>query len=265
MEPCRFDQTRQAAYDPVARVDDMNVNGVLASINFPTMSNGAGNEFIKAGLGGDSARALRAIRAWNDWHMLEWCAAAPGRFIPMMMLPLWDMDLVLAEVKRWVPHGVHAITFPDNPAHLGLPSVHNPYWEPLWKACCDHKLVINCHIGTGISAPHASDDSPIDAWITTMPMTIAKSAADWLFAQFLRRYPDLRIALSEGGIGWVPYFLERADFTYEHHHEWTFSDFGDERPSELFKKHFITCFIDDQFGLKNLEYMNQDMVCYEAD
>jgi predicted TIM-barrel fold metal-dependent hydrolase len=265
MEPCRFDQTRQAAYDPVARVDDMNVNGVLASINFPTMSNGAGNEFIKAGLGGDSARALRAIRAWNDWHMLEWCAAAPGRFIPMMMLPLWDMDLVLAEVKRWVPHGVHAITFPDNPAHLGLPSVHNPYWEPLWKACCDHKLVINCHIGTGISAPHASDDSPIDAWITTMPMTIANSAADWLFAQFLRRYPDLRIALSEGGIGWVPYFLERADFTYEHHHEWTFSDFGDERPSELFKKHFITCFIDDQFGLKNLEYMNQDMVCYEAD
>jgi predicted TIM-barrel fold metal-dependent hydrolase len=125
--------------------------------------------------------------------------------------------------------------------------------------------VINCHIGTGAPPPHASDDSPIDAWITTMPMSISNSAADWLFAQFLRRYPDLRIALSEGGIGWVPYLLERADFTYEHHHEWTFSDFGDERPSELFKKHFITCFIDDQFGLKNLEYMNQDMVCYEAD
>ena len=73
------------------------------------------------------------------------------------------------------------------------------------------------------------------------------------------------MALSEGGIGWIPYFLERADFTFEHHREWTFTDFDGKRPSDIFKKHIICCFIDDQFGVKNLDYMNADMVAYECD
>src|SRR3546814_20703379 len=94
---------------------------------------------------------------------------------------------------------------------------------------------------------------------------VCSSDLDWTFAKFWQRYPDLRMALSEGGIGWIPYFLERADFTHEHHREWTFTDFGGERPSDLFKRHVICCFIDDQFGVKNLEYMNVDMVAYECD
>ena len=265
MEPTRFEQLRPGCFDPKARVDDMNVNGICGSLNFPTMPMFAGNVFIRAAANGAREDALLALRAWNDWHVLEWCATAPGRLIPMILLPLWDMQEVLLEIRRMVPYGVHAVSFPDNPAVIGLPSLHNEYWEPLWKACCDHKLVLNCHIGTGAQAGHASDESPIDAWITTMPMSISNSAADWLFASFWKRYPDLRMALSEGGIGWVPYLLERADFTYAHHREWTFSDFADERPSDVFKRHIITCFIDDQFGLKSLEYMNPEMVCYEAD
>jgi len=265
MEPDRFNQMRRGCYDPKARIDDMNVNGLLGSLNFNTMSGFAGGAWIQAALAGHKEKALRAVRATNDWHVLDWCGAGPGRFIPMIQLPLWDMDETLAEMKRWYAHGVHAIGFPDNPAANNLPSVHNEYWEPLWKAACDYKMVLNCHIGTGSQAAHASDESPIDAWITSMPISIANSAADWLFAEFWKRYPDLRMALSEGGIGWVPYLLERADYTYEHHHEWTHSDFGKERPSDVFKRHFITCFIDDQFGLKNVDYMNSDMICYEAD
>lgn len=265
MEPTRFEQLRPGCFDPKARVDDMNANGICGSLNFATMPGFAGKVFTTAAQNGDKDAALRAIRAWNDWHVLEWCGAAPGRLIPMIMLPLWDMNDTLAEVQRWAKHDVHAISFPDNPAQVGLPSIHNEYWEPLWKAACDHKMVLNCHIGTGGAAAHSSDESPIDAWITTMPMSISYAAADWLFASFWKKFPHLRMALSEGGIGWVPYLLERADFTYDHHHEWTFSDFGQERPSDVFKRHIITCFIDDQFGLKNLEYMNADMVCFESD
>ena len=265
MEPTRFSQVRQGCYDPKARVDDMNVNGVLASLNFPTMPSFAGGVFVGAAAKGARDPALRAVRAWNDWHVQEWCASAPGRFIPMCLVPMWDIDATLAELKRMSDLGVHAVSFSDNPANIGLPSIHNEYWEPFWKACSDYRMVINCHIGTGARAMHPSSESPIDAWITAMPISIANSAADWTFASFWKRYPDLRMALSEGGIGWIPYFLERADFTYDHHHEWTFSDFKGERPSDLFKRHIICCFIDDQFGLKNLEYMNADMVAYECD
>ena len=264
MEPTRFDQVRKGCYDPKARVDDMNVNGILGSLNFPTFPSFAGNVFIQAAATAPE-RALMAVRAYNDWHVQDWCGAAPGRLIPLIMLPIWDMPATLAEMKRMSAAGVHAITFPDNPALVGLPSIHNEYWEPFWAACVTYKMVINCHIGTGARAAHASLESPIDAWITTMPMSISNSAADWTFATFWKRYPELRMALSEGGIGWVPYFLERADFTYEHHHEWTFSDFGGERPSDVFKRHIICCFIDDQFGLKNLDYLNENMVAYECD
>lgn len=264
MEPTRFDQLRPGCFDPRARVDDMNANGVLASLNFPTMPSFAGGVFVAAAKSAPD-KALRAVQAWNDWHVQEWCASAPGRFIPMCLVPSWDMDATLAEMKRMSALGVHTLSFSDNPANIGQPSIHNEYWEPFWKACSDYRMVINCHIGTGARAMHPSDESPIDAWITAMPISIANSAADWTFASFWSRYPDLRMALSEGGIGWIPYFLERADFTYEHHHEWTFSDFRGERPSDVFKRHVICCFIDDQFGIKNLDYMNSDMVAYECD
>jgi predicted TIM-barrel fold metal-dependent hydrolase len=264
MEPTRFDQLRKGTYDPKARVEDMDANGLLASLNFPTMPAFAGKVFVEAAKTAPD-EALLALRAWNDWHVQEWCASAPGRFIPMCLVPAWDMDATLAELKRMAALGVHAISFSDNPALLGLPSIHSDYWEPFWAACCEYGMVINCHIGTGAAAPHASLDSPIDAWITTMPMSIATSAADWTFARFWKRYPKLRMALSEGGIGWIPYFLERADYTFEHHHEWTFTDFGGEKPSDLFKRHIMCCFIDDKFGLQNLSFMNEDMVAYECD
>ncbi|MGK2911454.1 MAG: amidohydrolase family protein [Sphingobium sp.] len=262
MEPTRFAQLRPGCFDAKARVDDMNANGVLGSLNFPTMPGFAGANFYTDP---NKEEALLAIRAWNDWHVLEWCEIGKHRLIPMIILPLWDMDLTLAEMRRMSAHGVHNIAFPDNPSRSGLPSIHSEYWEPFWKACCDLAMLLNCHIGTGSSAEHASPETPIDAWITTMPMAIANSAADWLFASFWKRYPDLRMALSEGGIGWIPYFLERADFTHDHHREWTFTEFAGERPSDLFKRHIVTCFIDDQFGLKNIEYLNPDMICYEAD
>ena len=115
---------------------------------------------------------------------------------PCAILPLWDMDETLKEVKRISDLGVHGITFPDNPVRLGLPSIHNEYWEPLWKALVDHDILINCHIGSGESAPHASDESPISAWITTMPISIVNATADWLYTPMWKKHPDLRIALT---------------------------------------------------------------------
>jgi predicted TIM-barrel fold metal-dependent hydrolase len=262
MEPNAFSQLRAGCYEPLARVDDMNANGVLASLNFPTFPGFAGGNFLSVE---DKEMAATAVRAYNDWYVLEWCAAAPGRFIPLIILPLWDMAATLAELKRMSDLGVHAISIPDNPALVGLPSLHSDYWDPMWKAVCDYKMIINCHIGTGARAAHASDESPIDAWMVSMPMSISNSASDWLHGAFWTKYPDLRMALSEGGIGWIPYFLERADFTHDHHKQWTFTQFGGLLPSEVFKKHVITCFIDDQFGLQNLKYMNEDLVMWECD
>jgi hypothetical protein len=100
-----------------------------------------------------------------------------------------------------------------------------------------------------------------------MPMSISTGAADWLNLAALHQYPTLRIALSEGGIGWIPYFLERADFSHSRHQFWTHSrfNFGDLKPSDVFKRHFMCCFIDDAFGLQNIEFIGEDNIAYECD
>ena len=153
----------------------------------------------------------------------------------------------------------------ENPTVQGLPSIHNDYWKPLWKAVADYDMTIALHIGSGNPQPHASMETPIEAWITTMPLSISLGAADWLQLQALHEYPDMRIALSESSIGWIPYFRERADFSNWRHKTWTHSVFQDAKPSEIFNKHFLCCFIDDPFGLKHLDDVGEDIVAFETD
>ncbi len=262
MEPSALEQLRPGCYDVHSRIDDMDVNGIAASLNFGNSICFDGQTFHKAP---DKASACTHMRAYNDWQIDEWCAAYPGRFIPCGILPTWDMDATVAELHRIAAKGCHAVSINENPTVQDLPSIHNEYWNPFWKAVNDTDMTICLHIGSGNPAPHASMETPIEAWISTMPLSIAQGAADWLQLKALHDYPELRIALSEGSIGWVPYFLERADFANWRHKAWTNSIFQDVKPSDIFKRHFLNCFIDDAFGLKNLEDIGEDMVAYESD
>lgn len=263
MEPTALDQLRDGVYDVDERIKDMDVNGIAASLNFGSVFDFAGGRLSKVP---DRELAVRHLQAYNDWHIDEWCAAYPGRFIPCAILPTWNMDATIAELKRISNKGCHAVSINENPTAVGLPSIHNEYWKPFWKAINEHDITICLHIGSGNPSPHASLETPIEAWITTMPMTIATGAADWLQLEALQQYPDMRVALSEGGIGWVPYFMERADFSNSRHKAWTNSRFsGSMKPSDTFRRHFLTCFIDDAFGLQNVKYIGEDNIAYECD
>jgi predicted TIM-barrel fold metal-dependent hydrolase len=263
MEPNSLEQLREGVYNVHARIGDMDVNGIAASLNFGSVFDFAGSRLSKAP---DRRLAIRHLQAYNDWHIDEWCGAYPGRFIPCAILPCWDMDATVAELKRVSAKGCHAVSINENPTAIGLPSIHNEYWKPFFRAINDLDMTICLHIGGGNPAPHASMETPIEAWIATMPMTIAVGAADWLQLDALQQYPKLRIALSEGSIGWVPYFMERADFSNARHKAWTNSRFpGAMKPSDTFKRHFLNCFIDDAFGLQNIQFIGEDNIAYECD
>jgi predicted TIM-barrel fold metal-dependent hydrolase len=262
MEPTALEQLRTGCYDVHARIDDMDVNGTAASLCFGNSIGFDGQTFHKAP---DKKLSLRHMQAYNDWHYDEWCMAYPGRFIPLAILPTWDMDATVAEINRCAKKGFRTVSMNENPTVQGLPSIHNDYWNPFFKAVHDNNMTIALHIGSGNPAPHASMETPIEAWISTMPMSVAMGLADWLQLEELHTYPDLRIAISEGSIGWVPYFMERADFSNWRHKAWTNSRFQDIKPSELVKRHFLHCFIDDKFGLRNLADIGEDNVAYETD
>ncbi|WP_329320946.1 amidohydrolase family protein [Streptomyces sp. NBC_01262] len=261
LEPQALDEIRPGCYDVNERVADMNAGGILAQMNFPSFPGFAARLFATE----DPDFSLALVRAYNDWHIDEWCGAHPGRFIPMAIPAIWDPELCAAEVRRVSAKGCHSLTFTENPAVLGYPSFHDPYWNPLWKALSDTDTVMSVHIGSSGKLAIPAVDSPPDVMITLQPMNIVSAAADLLWSQPVKDYPDLKIALSEGGTGWIPYFLDRVDRTFEMHSAWTLQDFGGKLPSEVFREHFLTCFISDPMGIKLRHDIGIDNIAWECD
>jgi predicted TIM-barrel fold metal-dependent hydrolase len=262
LEPTRFDEMRRGCFDIHERIRDMNANGVLASLNFPSYPQFCGQYFARAE---DKDLAIAVLRAYNDWHIEDWCGTYPGRMIPLALPPIWDPELMADEVRRVSAKGCHAVTFSENPEKLGLPSFHDDHWDPFWSACCDEGVVVCLHIGSSSQVVVTSIAAPIDTLITLQPINIVQAAADLLWSPVLRKFPSLRVALSEGGIGWIPYFLERVDYVYKHHRAWTHQSFGDLLPSEVFLERIVVCFIDDEFGMANRDRLNLDMITWECD
>jgi predicted TIM-barrel fold metal-dependent hydrolase len=262
IEPTGLDELRPGTYDIHERIKDMDANGVLGSLCFPSFPQFCGQLFARTA---DKDVALAMVRAYNDWHIDEWCGSYPGRFIPCALPAIWDAEVLAAEVRRTAAKGCHSITFSENPNKLGWPSLHSDHWDPFWKACSDENVVVCMHIGSSSQITVTAPDAPFDVILTLTPMNIVQAATDLVWSQVLRKFPDLKVALSEGGIGWIPYFLERIDYNYQRHHAWTGQDFGDKLPSEVFNEHIITCFIDDRFGVASRGFLKMDNVCWECD
>ena len=80
LEPQGLDEIRPGCWQVDERVKDMNAGGILGSICFPSFPGFAGRLFATE----DPEFSWRLLQAYNDWHVEEWCAAYPARFIPMM-------------------------------------------------------------------------------------------------------------------------------------------------------------------------------------
>jgi predicted TIM-barrel fold metal-dependent hydrolase len=262
VEPTSFEEMRPGCYDVDERVKDMNAGGVLASMNFPSFPGFSGRLFAACE---DKDLALAVLQAYNDWHIDAWCGSHPGRFIPMALPILWDAELAAAELRRIAAKGCHSVTFTENPSTLGYPSFHSEYWDPFWKAACDEGVVVSIHLGSSGQLAVTSPDAPVDVMITLQPMNICAAAADLLWSRVIKQFPPIRFALSEGGTGWIPYFLDRLDRTYDMHHLWTGQDFGSKLPSEVFREHFLTCFIADPIGIQLRQLIGLDNIAWECD
>jgi predicted TIM-barrel fold metal-dependent hydrolase len=262
VEPTSFEEMRPGCYDVDERVKDMNAGGVLASMNFPSFPGFSGRLFAACE---DKDLALAVLKAYNDWHIDAWCGSHPGRFIPMALPILWDAELAAAELRRIAAKGCHSVTFTENPSTLGYASFHSEYWDPFWAAACDEGVVVSIHLGSSGQLAVTSPDAPVDVMITLQPMNICAAAADLLWSRVIKQFPPIRFALSEGGTGWIPYFLDRLDRTYDMHHLWTGQDFGSKLPSEVFREHFLTCFIADPIGIQLRHLIGLDNIAWECD
>jgi predicted TIM-barrel fold metal-dependent hydrolase len=206
------------------------------------------------------------LRAYNDWAIDEWCGAYPGRFIPLGMVPMWDVNLAVDEIHRVGKKGCRSISFLETPHVQGYPSFLSGYWDPMMKALVEENMVLSLHIGAGFDVIQRAPEAPVDHLMVLACQISAITAQDLLFGPTLRRFPELKVALSEGGIGWIPFYFDRIDRHYENQ-AWLNhgDDFGGKKPSEVFREHILACFITDPSGLLLRDRIGIDNIAWECD
>jgi predicted TIM-barrel fold metal-dependent hydrolase len=259
--PCSIAEMRPAAYRIDERIRDMNRNGVLASMCFPSMPGFSGGRFQEAD---DKDLALVILKAYNDWHVDEWCASYPGRFLPLAVGPVWDMDAMVDEVKRVAAKGCRAISMPELPHVQGMPTYQSEYWDPFWTVVSDEDVVVCLHIGQGMDAINMGPDLSMDNYMVLSTQVSVLCVQDLLWGPAMRKFPKLKFAFSEGGIGWIPFLMDRVDRHYVNQ-RWLGQDFGDRMPSEVFREHSLACFISDPTSLKLYEEIGIDIIAFETD
>ena len=163
-------------------------------------------------------------------------------------------------------NGFAAVAFSEIPAKLGLPSIHTGYWDPFFKACEETDTIICMHIGSSSQMPSTSSDAPPAVAATLSFVNAMSSVSDFMFSGVFVRYPKLKIAYSEGQIGWVPYILERADDVWAQHRAWGgVADITPEPPSRFWQSNVYGCFFRDPHGVDNLYKIGVDTVTFETD
>ncbi|NLA34269.1 MAG: amidohydrolase [Actinobacteria bacterium] len=263
MTPMTYDEMRPGCYDPKARVEDNAMNHVDASLCFPTFPRFCGQTFTEAK---DREVGEACVYAYNDWMVEEWCGDSNGALIPLIIVPLWDAELAAKEVRRNAARGVHAVCFSEIPPHLGLPSIHSGFWDPFFRACEETNTTINMHIGSSSRMPATSPDAPVAVAASLSFNNSMASLCDFLFSGVFVRFPNLKVAYSEGQIGWLPYILERVDDVWSEHRAWGgVADVLPNPPSSYYYSNVFGCFFRDNHGLESLHRIGVDNVTFETD
>lgn len=261
LEPFRFEQMRPGCHDVAARVADMDVAAIWAMLNFPSQITGfCGRVFAAAD---DVEVGIDAVRAWNDWLFTEWWGEYPDRIIPCGITYLADPDVAVAEIRRNAERGFVSVTLPERPHQVGLPSLwERDHWDPIIQACADTDTVISLHVGSSGLAATPPGAPALQLGATLFGQLSLGACAEWLWSEYPLRHPGLRIAMSEGGIGWVAMLLDRLDNIVDR------SGYGlgwDLRPAEVLQRNFRFCTLDDPSTIDTRHRIGVGNIMVETD
>jgi len=261
LEPFRFEQMRPGCYDADARVKDMDVNGVYAAVNFPSMITGfAGRVFFNAQ---DPELGAACTRAWNDWIHDEWYTPHPDRIIPLGVAFLSDTEEAVREIHRNAERGFRTVTLPERPHQVGLPNVWDrDHWEPIIRACVETETVVSIHVASSGGHENPPGSPFLQLGATLFGQLSLTACAEWLWSGYPVDFPELKIAMSEGGIGWVAMLLDRLDNIIDR------SGYGlgwDIRPADVLKRNFWFCTLDDPSTIDTRYRIGVENIMVEVD
>jgi predicted TIM-barrel fold metal-dependent hydrolase len=263
VEPTRFEDMRRGCWDIEARIADMDINGVWASLNFPSAITGFCGRVFSAAR--DPELGLAVTRAWNDWLYEAWWQPYPDRIIPLGITFLADPELGAAEIRRNAERGFRSVTLPERPHLINLPSLFSGYWDPIVAACEETDTVISLHVGSS-GMPEMAPGSPkLGLGATLFGQMSLAACAEWVWSGLAARFEHVKIAMSEGGIGWVAMLMDRLDNIVDR------SGYGRDfaasgiLPAEVLARNFWFCTIDDPSTIETRHRIGIDHVMVEVD
>ncbi|HVC44852.1 MAG TPA: amidohydrolase family protein [Candidatus Binataceae bacterium] len=236
----------EAGRDPLDRIRDHALDGIDAEVIFP-------NKGLAMWATQDAEFGAAQCRVWNDW---AWETFGPyNSFMsPMAAIMTADLGLAIAEIKRVAALGFRGVTLPCKPiwgAHDARhPNYNLPLFDPLWSVIVETGLPVTFHVSTGRDPRAArADGGAIINYVSHSLSPTIEPIANLCASGVIERFPALRFAAIECGIGWVPWALDAMDEAYRKHHLWAYPKLK-QLPSEYFRSNGGATFQEDAAGLK---------------
>jgi predicted TIM-barrel fold metal-dependent hydrolase len=218
--PQRFDLVHPSAYDASERLKVMDASGVDIAALYPNLSFFGYEGFYRQV--NETEFQLECVRAYNDF-ILDWISVAPHRFIPLAVIPYWDVDATVAEIERCAGLGFKGIITTAAPHLHDQPYMADHHWDRVWAAAQAAGMPVSFHAGGGDLSAHINADrervetpEASHARLTTAVfLDNAHQLVDLLNSGVLPRFPGLKFISVESGLGWVPFVLESVDYHFK--------------------------------------------------
>ena len=265
-----FDQVHAASSQMEARVEMMDRLGVHAQIMYPNLAGFGNQAFLRVQ---DPDLRLLCARIYNDAGA-EHQEQSGQRIFSMALVPWWDLDASVAEVRRCAEMGMRGVVMCSNPEDAGLPDLAQPEWAPFFDACAELQMPINFHIGSSqremdfygkTSWPSHGNETRLAIGSANLFLGNARVIGNLIYSGVAERHPDCSFVSVESGIGWLPFYLDALDY------EMAETMPNDSKklsllPSEYFKRQFYGCFWFEKTGLTTaIESLGADRCLFETD
>jgi len=248
----RLDDVRAGGYDPGARLEDMDADGIRAEVIYGGGPLPSQNDALR----------IASYAAYNDW-LADFCAVDPKRLLGVAYLPCDHPELAVAEVKRSAGRRLRGCVISRFPEEGDW---FDPQWDVLWQAILDVGWAAAIHVG-GKNRKAAMPRLDATSFMSDLLMSkyaMSESVSRFVLSGLLARYPDLKIVSVEGQLGWIPFTRYYLDHIWEKHRHWTKSDLK-EPPSTYFERQVYATFMEDPVGLRERHHIGIDNIMWSSD
>ena len=255
----RFEDVHTGGYDPQQHLKDMQIDGVAGEILYPSQ----GLFYYKVA---DSQLMSAIFRTYNDW-LAEFCQTDPDRLKGIAMINLDDVQDGIHELQRTARLGFAGAMITEYPPEDRR--YDRPEYEPFWAAAQDLDMPLSLHTATrrqGINSGMARRTLHDASRRATKVFLPATSMCDMIFAGVFERYPNLKLAIVEFELAWMPHFLQTMDYTYRERHEEALYRFqGELLPSDFVHRNVFLSFQEDAVGIRLRDLIGVENIMWGSD